>query len=123
MSVDESKNVVEAEEFRLVDKEGRLRARIFLDEGEPKVALFTGDGKKRAAMGLLPTGEASFALYDDKGKYHFLVNVSADGTPDLSIKDRDGREVLPYEQEERSDLTSEILPHVKNKGLRWLLKK
>jgi hypothetical protein len=125
MSGDESKKIVEAEEFRLVDKEGRLRARIFLDEGEPKVALFAGDGKKRAAMGLLSTGEASIALYDNNGKYHFLVNVSADGTPDLSIKDRDGREVFPYEQEpeRRSDLSSEILPHVKNKGLKWLLKK
>lgn len=123
MSKDQSDKVIEAEEFRLVDKEGRVRTRIFLDEGEPKVALFTKEGKKRAAIGLLPTGEASIALYDDKGKYHFLVNVSEDGTPDLSIKDKEGREVIPLEKEGSIDLGAEILPHVKNKGLRWLLKK
>ena len=123
MSDDKPANVVEAEEFRLVDNKGRVRVRIFLEEDEPKVALFSKDDKKRAAIGLLPTGEAGIALYDDRGVYHFLINVSPDGSPDLSIKDRYGKEVGISQPEEIPKKESEILPHVKNKGLRWLLKK
>jgi hypothetical protein len=123
MSSDKSTNVVEAGEFRLVDNEGKVRIRIFIEDDEPKVALFSKDDKKRAAIGLLPTGEAGIALYDDRGVYHFLINVSADGSPDLSIKDKYGREVSLSQPEETPKVESEILPHVKNKGLRWLLKK
>jgi hypothetical protein len=123
MSSDKPVNVVEAEEFRLVDSKGRVRVRIFLEEDEPKVALFSKDDKKRAAIGLLPTGEAGIALYDDRGVYHFLINVSPEGTPDLSIKDKYGREVGLSQPEEKPKIESEILPHVKNKGLKWLLKK
>lgn len=123
MSKDKPVDAIEAGEFRLVDGEGKVRARIFLEEDEPKVALFSRDGTKRAAIGLLPTGEAGLALYDDKGKYHFLINVSPEGSPDLSITDKYGREVYPLEQEEKPSVESEILPHVKHKGLRWLLKK
>jgi hypothetical protein len=115
--------VVDAQEFRLLDKEGRVRARIFLEDDEPKVALFSKDDKKRAAIGLLPTGEAGVALYDDRGIYHFLINVSASGTPDLSVRDRNGREMLLSQREEPSEPETAILPHVKHKGLRWLLKK
>ena len=122
MSIDDNK-IVEAHEFRLLDKEGRVRARVFLEEDEPKVALFSKDQKKRAAIGLLPTGEAGVALYDDKGIYHFLINVSAAGTPDLSIRDRDGSELFSFQHEEPSEPEPDILPRVKNKGLRWLLKK
>lgn len=123
MSDHKSIKVVEAEEFRLVDSEGKVRARIFLEEGEPKVALFSKENKKRVALGLLATGEAGFALYDDKGTYHFLINVSGDGSPDLSIRDKHGKEVYLSPSKETSDVESDILPHVKNKGLRWLMKK
>jgi hypothetical protein len=123
MSNNKSIKVVEAEEFRLLDNEGRVRAKIFLEEGEPKVALFSKESKKRVALGLLTTGEAGFALYDDRGTYHFLINVSGDGSPDLSIKDKHGREVYLLQSEETPSIESEILPHVKNKGLRWLMKK
>ena len=123
MSSDKPANVVEAEEFRLIDSKGRVRVRIFLEEDEPKVALFSKDDKKRAAIGLLPTGEAGIALYDERGVYHFLINVSPEGSPDLSVKDKYGREVGFSQQEEVPKVESEILPHVKNKGLKWLLKK
>jgi hypothetical protein len=123
MSSENAKTVVDAEEFRLLDKEGRVRVRIFLEENEPKVALFSKDDKKRAAIGLLPTGEAGVALYDENGVYHFLINVSAGGTPDLSIRDRSGREVMIAQREEPSEPEIDIIPQVKHKGLRWLLKK
>jgi hypothetical protein len=123
MSSEESNKIVDAREFRLLDKEGRVRAKIFLEDDEPKVALFSKDDKKRAAIGLLPTGEAGVALYDERGSYHFLINVSASGTPDLSVRDRDGREMLLSQREEKSEPEVDILPHVKHKGLRWLLKK
>ncbi|HJQ71208.1 MAG TPA: hypothetical protein VKA70_19685 [Blastocatellia bacterium] len=123
MSKDKPVDVVEAGEFRLTDGEGKVRARIFLEDDEPKIALFSRDGKKRAAIGLLPTGEAGLALYDDRGKYHFLINVSPEGEPDLSITDKYGRELYNSQPQEKPGVESEILPHVKNKGLRWLLKK
>lgn len=123
MSTEESNKIIEAGEFRLLDKEGRVRVRIFLDEDEPKVALYSRDDKKRAAIGLLPTGEAGVALYDDKGIYHFLINVSPSGTPDLSVRDKNGRELFLLQREQSREPESEILPQLKNKGMKWLLKK
>jgi hypothetical protein len=123
MSGEQHHKVVEAQEFRLLDKEGRVRARVFLEDDEPKVALFSRENKKRAAIGLLPTGEAGIALYDDEGKYHVLMNVSAKGIPDLSIRDRNGKEMMLFQEEKSMELETDILPHVKNKGLKWLLKK
>lgn len=123
MSAEQHHKIVEAQEFRLLDKEGRVRARVYLEDDEPKVALYSKEEKKRAAIGLLPTGEAGIALYDEEGKYHVLMNVSAKGTPDLSIRDRNGREMMLFQEEKSKEIEKDLLPEVKNKGLKWLLKK
>jgi hypothetical protein len=74
---------------------------------------------------LLPTGEVGLSLYDDRERVHVALIVTGAGTPDVSIIDRNGRELGVVDQQPRrsSDDDFDLMPHVKNKGLRWLLKK
>lgn len=119
-------SVIETKELRLVDGEGRVRCKLFIDEGEPKLVMLDGRGIKRLGVGLLPTGEVGISLYDDRERVHLALIVTGAGTPDVSIIERSGRELDVLDQQppqKRSDDDFDLMPHVKNKGLRWLLKK
>lgn len=119
-------SVIETKELRLVDGEGRVRCKLFIDEGEPKLVMLDGRGIKRLGVGLLPTGEVGISLYDDRERVHVALIVTGAGTPDVSIIERSGRELDVLDQQppqKRSDDDFDLMPHVKNKGLRWLLKK
>jgi hypothetical protein len=116
---------IETKELRLVDGEGKVRCKLFIDEGEPKLVMLDARGIKRLGVGLLPTGEVGLSLYDDRERVHVALIVTGAGTPDVSIIDRNGRELGVVDQQPRrsSDDDFDLMPHVKNKGLRWLLKK
>ena len=117
-------NVLETGDLRLVDERGRTRARLFLEDGEPKLTLYGNDDRKRAGIGMLPGGEVGLSLYDASGNLNFAVIVGAGGDPEISVRTRDGRERLLYpEPVPTSNITGDIMPHVKDKGLKWLLKK
>jgi hypothetical protein len=118
--------VIETRELRLVDAEGKVRCKLFIDEGEPKLVMVDRRGVKRLGVGLLPTGEVGISLYDDRERVHVALIVTGAGTPDVSVIDRSGRELgvvdqHPPQKPKEEDL--DLLPHVKNKGLKWLLKK
>ena len=117
--------VIETKELRLVDGEGKVRCKLLIDEGEPKLVMLDGRGIKRLGVGLLPTGEVGLSLYDDRERVHLAVIVSAAGTPVVSVIDRSGREldVVDRPPEKRSKDNLDLMPQVKNKGLKWLLKK
>jgi len=53
--------VVVAQEFRLVDDEGKTRARLSLVEGEPNLDLFDAAGKPRLELTLVK-GEPNLVL-------------------------------------------------------------
>src|SRR5438045_1525392 len=101
MSDEQPQKIAEVEELRLVSKDGKLRARLFLDEDEPKLALFSKNGKKRVGIGLLPTGEVGLSLYDEDERLHIALIVGEGGTPEISIIDRRGRELDLFPQKER----------------------
>ena len=118
--------LIETKELRLVDGEGKVRCKLFIDEGEPKLVMLDARGIKRLGVGLLPTGEVGLSLYDDRERVHVALIVTGAGTPDVSVIDRSGRELGVVDQQHarnRSDDDFDLMPHVKNKGLKWLLKK
>jgi len=123
----EKNDVVETKELRLLDDEGRVRCKLFFDQGEPKLVMLDGRGGKRLGVGLLPSGDVGVSLYDDRERAHVTLIVSGAGTPFISITDRDGREMDISDQQppppKRGEDDLDLMPHVKNKGLRWLLKK
>jgi hypothetical protein len=117
--------VIETRELRLVDGEGKVRGKLFIDEGEPKLVMYDARGVKRLGVGLLSTGEVGVSLYDDRERNHIALIVTGGGTPVVSIVDRSGKEldVVNEQQQKRSEDDFDLLPQVKNKGLKWLLKK
>jgi len=102
-------------------------AKLFIEEGEPKIVMLDARGAKRLGVGLLSTGEVGLSLYDDRERVHVALIVTAAGTPVVSIIDRSGRELDVVDQPppppKRTEDDFDLTPHVKNKGLRWLLKK
>ena len=122
----QEEGVIETRELRLVDGTGNVRCKLFIEEGEPKIVMLDARGTKRLGVGLLSTGEVGLSLYDDRERVHLALIVSGAGTPVVSIIDRSGREldsVDPPPPPKRSEDDFDLAPHVKNKGLKWLLKK
>jgi hypothetical protein len=118
--------VTETKELRLLDQEGRVRCKLFIDEGEPKLVMLDARGVKRLGVGLLSTGEVGLSLYDDRERVHVALIVTGAGTPDVTVIDRSGRELDVIDQQpppKPKDDDFDLTPHVKNKGLKWLLKK
>ena len=117
--------VIETRELRLVDGAGNVRCKLFIEEGEPKIVMLDARGAKRLGVGLLSTGEVGLSLYDDRERLHVALIVTGAGTPVVSVVDRSGREldVLDKQPPKRTDDDFDLTPHVKNKGLKWLLKK
>jgi hypothetical protein len=118
--------VIETKELRLIDAEGKVRCKLFIEEGEPKLVMLDGRGVKRLGIGLLSTGEVGLSLYDDRERVHVALIVTGAGTPDVSVIDRSGRELDVVDQPppaKPKDDDFDLMPHVKNKGLKWLLKK
>lgn len=61
-------DVIEAEEFRIVDKDGKVRATLRLNEkGAPGLALFDGDGRLRAVLQVLEDGSPHLLFLDEHG--------------------------------------------------------
>ncbi len=106
---------IEAGEFRLVDKSGRVRAvlemtrsgprlammdeegtiglEITLAAGGPGIRLADEDGKTRAFIGAARDA-ASIALADGKGAQRVFVGVGRSGTP--SIKTYDAKQRVAW---------------------------
>lgn len=104
---------IAAEEFRLVDKNGNVRAVLELNEdGQPRLLFFDKDDKlrisfyveneapgvelldtneiTRAALGLGSNGQPSLQLLDKNEKVHALLQMGEDGRPGLDFYDRHG---------------------------------
>jgi hypothetical protein len=118
--------VIETRELRLVDGAGNVRCKLFIEEGEPKIVMLDARGAKRLGVGLLSTGEVGLSLYDDRERVHVALIVTGAGTPVVSVIDRGGRELDVVDQQpppKRTEDDFDLTPHVKNKGLKWLLRK
>ncbi len=61
-------DVIEAEEFRIVDKDGNVRATLRLnDKGSPGLALYDDDGRLRAVLQVLEDGSPHLLFLDEDG--------------------------------------------------------
>ena len=95
------KNIVKAEKFVLVDKDGKERGVLGMDDNRPynmlrgreigpHLALFDMDGKKRIELALWPEGSPSLFLMDRNGERRASLVVGPDGLSKLILFDEDG---------------------------------
>jgi hypothetical protein len=83
--------VVEAEEFRLVNADGRASARLHLDaNGRPALRLFDAHGEVRAVLGVLPNGNPHLALSDRNGQVRAALAVWSDERVAVILSDGAG---------------------------------
>lgn len=79
--------VVDAQEFRLIDQHGTLRAVLGLSaEGEPYLALLHRNNTRIIWLGLAE--ESGLAIRDVDGKTRLLLSLDAAGEPSLILRDR-----------------------------------
>jgi hypothetical protein len=84
--------VVEAEEFRLLRRDGTVCGRFQIDkEGRPGVLLFDNHGEVRIALGVLPNGSPHLALSDKDGKIRAAVAVWSDERSGVFLTDTAGK--------------------------------
>jgi hypothetical protein len=80
------KRVVTAEDFHLVDQDGKLRGALFVSaKGEPGFALFDKEGKDRILLMLTADGSAVVDLHDEAGESRARLALAKDGRPTLSL--------------------------------------
>ena len=84
--------VLEAEEVRLVESDGRPAARLQIDQnGRPGLFLYDKHGEVRAVMGVLPSGAPHLALSDRRGQVRATLAVLSDETVTLLLSDGEGQ--------------------------------
>jgi hypothetical protein len=83
--------VVEAEEFRLVQPDGKAVGRFQVDSnGRPNLALFDAHGEVRAVLGVLASGSPHLALSDRQGQVRAALAVWTDERVSLILSDGTG---------------------------------
>jgi hypothetical protein len=81
------RRVVSAEEFRLVDKMGAVRALIsFSADGDPYIQLTDRKGTDRIWLGVAT--ETGLAVRDVTMKTRVLLSLGPDGDPSLVLRNR-----------------------------------
>ncbi len=105
---------VEAQNFIVKDQNGKVRAELALEQGQPSLMLadkrgipravygagddgesflaFFADGLVRARLATKPDGPVQLTLHhDSKGKPRVDLGVDIDGSPYLRLSDKDGK--------------------------------
>jgi len=80
-------SVSTAEEFRLVDAQGRMRALLaFSADGEPYLALLDQHETRKVWLGL--SKESGLAIRDSDGETRLVLSLDRKGEPTLVFSDR-----------------------------------
>lgn|GEM_PF-5002060 len=100
-----SKDVVEAQEFTLVNADGEPRASFgFSDEtqAEPGIWLYDDEGNVRVSVTLLDDGSAGMAITDQNGDIRILVSSDEEDLPAIYMADGQGqlRTLIDIDQDE-----------------------
>ena len=83
----ETPQVISAQEFRLVDHKGHIRAILDLsDEGQPYFQFKDEFDTDRVWIGI--SSDTGLAVYDVDGKTRLVLSVDGEGTPSLVVQDR-----------------------------------
>lgn len=78
--------VITAQEFRLVDKTGVMRATLQTqDDGSPGLALYDKAGKARVTLHVQTDGTSLLAFRDAQGKSRVELEQDSDGTGGLTL--------------------------------------
>ena len=91
----ESKKMVTAEEFRLVNKKGEVLSTWGMYAGGPGIVLFSKGGEYRAVFSLTSPEEGPILTLADKGgHYRTVMGLGAERQPYIALRDEEGRERL-----------------------------
>lgn len=84
--------ILVAEEFRLVDDKGRIRASLGMSGGGAGMLLYDRTGQFRAMLMLAPEeGEPVLSLADKDGVHRATVGIRTKETPYLALRDNNGK--------------------------------
>ena len=79
-------DVIKARKLTLVDRKGRERATLDMDDaGAPELVLHDGKGGLRASMALTDTGAPQLAFFDESGKVRALLIMFESGDPGIRL--------------------------------------
>ena len=81
---------VEASEFVLKDKAGKVRGRFAITDAGPELVLLGEDGRERAKLAQDAQSTASLTLMDDSGRARMKVGLNAQG-PSVLLFDGNGK--------------------------------
>lgn len=91
----ESRKVIFAEEFRVVNKEGKVMASFGSPAGEPGIVLFDRAGQFRAVFSLASAEQTPvLSLLGKDGKHRATVGMRVNGEPYIALRDKEGRESI-----------------------------
>ena len=97
-------NVVAAEEFRLVDKEGKTLSTWGMYAGGPGIVLFNKNGQFRAVFSLTSPDEGPVLTFaDNKGNHRAIVGLGAERQPYVTLRDQTGKERISLSLDDDGD--------------------
>jgi hypothetical protein len=97
-------NVVVAEEFRLVDKEGKILSTWGMYAGGPGIVLFNKNGQFRAVFSLTSPEEGPILTFaDNKGNHRATVGLGAERQPYVTLRDQAGKERISLSLDDDGD--------------------
>jgi len=96
--------VVIAEEFRLVDNEGKILSTWGMYAGGPGIVLFSKNGQFRAVFSLTSPEEGPvLAFADNKGNHRAIVGLGAERQPYVTLRDQAGKERISLSLDDDGD--------------------
>lgn len=89
--------VVESQEYRLRDKDGKIRgAWGFAEDGSIRFVLQSGENQSALRLNLLPDGSAGITFADSAGGNRVVLGLLSDGTSSLVFADGKGTSRAVY---------------------------
>lgn len=97
-------NVVVAEEFRLVGKEGKILSTWGMYAGGPGIVLFNKNGQFRAVFSLTSPEEGPVLTFaDNKGNHRAIVGLGTERQPYVTLRDQAGKERISLSLDDDGD--------------------
>ena len=84
----DTRKIVTAEEFRLVDNSGRTRVLLSLLRGKPRLIMTDEKGEFRIELGMGPGEQPALWLRDQNGISRAQLALTALGNPNLEFSDK-----------------------------------
>ena len=100
----EPQKIVAAEEFRLIDHEGRILSTWGMYAGGPGIVLFSKNGQFRAVFSLTSPEEGPVLTFADMdGIHRATVGLGARRQPYLTLRDQTGKERISLSLNDKGD--------------------